>query len=48
VADGRSSPDLGLAAALGHGGLAQRHGRQEGGTGNLVVGSPRAEGCEAG
>jgi hypothetical protein len=43
VADGWSSPELGLAAALGHGDLPWRHGRQEGGAGTLVVGSPRAE-----
>jgi hypothetical protein len=44
VADGQSSPELGLAAALGHGGLPRRHGRQEGGAGTLVVGSPQVEG----
>jgi hypothetical protein len=42
VAGGRSSPELDLAAAPGHGGLPRRHERQEGGTGSLVVGSPRA------
>jgi hypothetical protein len=43
VADGQSTPEVGLAAARGHGGLPQRHGRQEGGTGTLVVGSPWAD-----
>jgi hypothetical protein len=42
VAGGRSSPELGLAAAPGHGGLPRRHGRQDGGEGTLVVGSPQA------
>jgi hypothetical protein len=45
VAGGQSSPKLGLVAALGHGGLPRRHGRQEGGAGTLVAGSPRAEGA---
>jgi hypothetical protein len=44
VADGRSSPELGLAAAPRHGGLPRRHGREEGGAGTLVAGSPRVEG----
>jgi hypothetical protein len=48
VAGGRSSLELGLAAAPGHGGLPRRHGRQEGGTGTLVVGSPWAEGRRGG
>jgi hypothetical protein len=46
VADNRSSPELGLAAAPGHGGLLRRCGRQEGDTGTLVAGSPRAEGWQ--
>jgi hypothetical protein len=45
VAGDQSSPKLGLATTSGHGGLPQRHGRQEGGTGTLVAGSPRAEGA---
>jgi hypothetical protein len=36
-------PELDLAAALGHGDLARRNGRQKGGAGTLVVGSPWAE-----
>jgi hypothetical protein len=48
VAGGRSSPELGLTVAQGHGGLPRRHGRQEGSTGTLVVGSPRAEGRRGG
>jgi hypothetical protein len=48
VAGGRSSPELGLAAAPGHGDSPQRHRRQEGGAGTLVVGSPRAEGRRGG
>jgi hypothetical protein len=44
VADGRSSPELSLAAAPGQGDLLRRHGRQKGGVGTLVEGSPRAEG----
>jgi hypothetical protein len=44
VAGGRSSPELGLAAAPGHGDLPRRHGRQKGGVGTLVAGSPRVEG----
>jgi hypothetical protein len=44
VAGGRSSPELDLAAAPRHSGLSRRHGRQEGGVGTLVVGSPWAEG----
>jgi hypothetical protein len=48
VAGGRSSPELGLAAAPRHSGLPRRHGRQEGGVRTLVAGSPRAEGGEAG
>jgi hypothetical protein len=43
VAGGWSSPELSLATAPGHGGLPRRHGRQEGGMGTLVAGSPRAE-----
>jgi hypothetical protein len=45
---GRSSPELGLAAALGHGGLPWRHRRKEGGAETLVVGSPRVEGRRGG
>jgi hypothetical protein len=48
VAGGRSSPELGLAAALGHDDLPRRHEKQEGGVGTLVVGSPRAEGRRGG
>jgi hypothetical protein len=48
VAGGRSSPELGLDTAPGHGGLPRRHGRQEGGAGTLVAGSPRAEGRRGG
>jgi hypothetical protein len=48
VAGGRSSPELGLAAAPGHGGLPRRRERQEGSTGTLVAGSPRAEGRRGG
>jgi hypothetical protein len=44
VAGGRSSPELSLAAALGHGGVPRRQRRQEGGAGTLVVGSPRGRG----
>jgi hypothetical protein len=44
VAGGRSSPELDLVAAPGHGDLPQRHGRQEGGAGTLVAGLPRVEG----
>jgi hypothetical protein len=43
VVGGWSSPEVSLAAAPGHGDLPGRHGRQEGGAGTLVVGSPRAE-----
>jgi hypothetical protein len=43
VADGWSSLELGLAAALGHGDLPRRHERQKGGAGTLAVGSPWAE-----
>ena len=32
----------------GHGGLPRRHGRQEGGAGTLVAGSPWAEGRRGG
>jgi hypothetical protein len=48
LAGGRSSPELGLAAALGHDDLPQMHGRQEGGAGTLVASSPRAEGRRGG
>jgi hypothetical protein len=44
VADGRSSPELGLAAAPGRGSLLRRYERQEGDAGTPVAGSPRAEG----
>jgi hypothetical protein len=43
VAGGRSLSKLGLAAALGHGDLPRRHGRQKGGAGTLAVSSPWAE-----
>jgi hypothetical protein len=43
VAHAQSSPELGLAAALGHGDLPRRRQRQKGGAGTLVVGSPWAE-----
>jgi hypothetical protein len=45
---GRSSPELGLAAAPGHGDLPWRHGRQESGMGILMAGSPRVEGRRGG
>jgi hypothetical protein len=48
VAGTRSSLELGLAATPGHGGLLWRHGRQEGGAGTLVAGSPQAEGQRGG
>jgi hypothetical protein len=48
VAGGRSSPELSLVAAPGHGGLPRRHGRQEGGAGTLVAGSPCADGRRGG
>jgi hypothetical protein len=48
VASGQRSLELGLAAAPGHGGLPRRYGRQEGGAGTLVAGSPRAEGWRGG
>jgi hypothetical protein len=48
VVGDRSSPELSLAAALGHGGLPWRHGKQEGGAGTLVAGSPRVEGRRGG
>jgi hypothetical protein len=41
---GRSSPELGLAAAPGHHDLPQRHGRQAGVAGTQVAGSPQTEG----
>jgi hypothetical protein len=44
VAGGRTSSELGLAAASGHDDLPRRHGRQEGGVGTLVAGSPQTEG----
>jgi hypothetical protein len=34
VVGGRSSSELGIAATPGHGGLPQRHGRQEGARGD--------------
>jgi hypothetical protein len=43
VAGGRSSPELGLVAALGHSDMLQRHGLQEGSMRTLGAGSPRAE-----
>jgi hypothetical protein len=43
MAGGRSSSELGLAGAPGHGGLPRRHRRQEGGAGTLAVGSPWAK-----
>jgi hypothetical protein len=43
VADGRSSPELGLAAAPRHGDLPRRHRRQKGDAGTLAVGSPWVE-----
>jgi hypothetical protein len=45
---GRTSPELGLAVGPGHGDLPRRHGRQEGGAGTLVAGSPRAKGRRGG
>jgi hypothetical protein len=48
VANSRSSSELGLAAAPGHDDLPWRHRRQEGSTGTIVVGSPRAEGRRGG
>jgi hypothetical protein len=48
VAGGRSSLELSLAAAPGHIDLPWRHGRQEGGAGTLVAGSPRVEGWRGG
>jgi hypothetical protein len=44
VVSGRRSPELGLAAAPGQDDLPRRHGRQDGGAGTLVAGSPRVEG----
>jgi hypothetical protein len=48
VTGGRSSLELGLAAAPGHSDLPQRHGKQKGGVGTLVAGSPRAKGQRGG
>jgi hypothetical protein len=48
VVGGRRSPELGLAAAPGQDDLPRRHGRQDGGTGTLVAGSPRVQGSEVG
>jgi hypothetical protein len=48
VAGGRSSPELDIAAAPGHGDLPRWHGRQKGGAGTLVAGSPWAKGRRGG
>jgi hypothetical protein len=43
MAGGQSSPKLGLAVALRHGGLPWRHQRQEGGAGTLAVEQSKAQ-----
>jgi hypothetical protein len=48
MAGGRSSPELSLATAPGHGDLTRRHGRQDGDVGTKVAGLPRAEGRRGG